>query len=187
MGARAAAALVAAALLAGCAGGEGVVTYADYVESRYTPREAYLAQSYGPLPLTVRGNPFAVEDAVLAARVAEAMSGRNFGPPMRFSPNPVTGRPYDYRVVVAFNQPPVETENLCKAAGPVQASARDGTVHARGAFCIADQRLTEIQGRVGGVTGPDDPGFQALLTQITLALFPAALRRDSPPCPFGAC
>jgi len=168
---RLAAAVLAAALLAGCGG--AATTYGFYAEPRYSSGELGFVSRQGPVPVEVRGNPFSVPDARLAAAVADAMQGRNFGPPLAFTDRPPGERPYDYRVVMAFDQPPQASFDLCAAAAPPEPATQGGPLHAKAAFCLGRYRYTEIQGSIPAASGPDDPRFRTLIAQLTIELLPA--------------
>jgi hypothetical protein len=163
---RAPALLLAAAIgLAGCGG----VNYVSppYYRGSYLPGE----HGGGTIPVVVRGNPYRVEDGVLAAAVAAAMQGNTWWPAY-FTPTAPDPR-NSYHVVVLFA--PVAHlpyPDMCSAAEPpLAAPPEEGPVPVSAAFCKWDILLAAASSRLEA-NGPGDPRFGAVMAGFARALFP---------------
>lgn len=149
-----------------------VVLYKVVGPQRYSEGEYDNAAKNGEIRTVIVGNPFGVAQGDLDRAVTRAMTGAPYGPVARFTTSPSGSAPY--RVVMAFNAPPaLNAKTLCApnptAAGP----AGNSGVRLFAVFCLDDVVLSESYGRVSGLSGPDARGFQALVSQVTTALFPA--------------
>jgi len=138
----------------------------------YTPSVLNSAAESGGLLVEVVGNPFDVPKGDLDTAVTSAMTGSHFGPPVNFITTPPEGFQSAYRIVILFDPTQNYTENkLCKESGSIQPGTGE-TVKAHAALCANGSPLTGVSGRVGDVTGPDDPNFRRLISQITTNLLP---------------
>jgi hypothetical protein len=118
----------------------------------------------GTNAVVVHNSPFPPE-AVLAALRARYQSNQ-----YRFA----LGTPTDwngYTVVIGFGLPPVGSQNLCANPDLPQAPAPAGVTALVANYCYGNRLVTEALGRVGGVTGPDDPRFRDLIGQTVAELF----------------
>jgi len=172
---RAALAIAVAALAAGC---NGVPVVHEAPNDYDTIGELGYAAQGGELKTQVRGNPFAAPDSALVAAVMRAMYMSNRGRVVRFTPTPSVVSSLDYRIVMQFNAPAAGSE-LC-APGAVAPPRRPPATSVRvdAAFCRDAQALSEAWGTIEGATGPDDPGFQQLVSGVTRALFLEPRRDD---------
>lgn len=160
--------LGAALALAGCAGVSTVTHF--YYNSAYTPAHVALAAANNPAQAVIRGNPFAND--VNNQGVIAAMQGRNWGPKIFFSPTPRPDDIYGYKMVMAFNGIGPNSYALCNAPpAPPQPSGND-RIDAAIAFCVGDVLLTDASGHVSGATGPDDPKFKRLISDLMLTVTP---------------
>jgi len=154
--------------LSACAGGTVGTAYLG----SYDPATVNYVAARGPLHTEVLGNPFAASRAELERAVTEAMSGANPGQPMQFSTEKDLRNRSPYRLVVVFNPGrEIGPQKLCEGTAAPSAEA-DGTIRILAAFCADGSRETSVAGRLGQVTGPNDPALRTLLRHMTAELFP---------------
>lgn len=129
------------------------------------------------IPLVVTGNPFgAVPDAEVAAQVERGASrGSMLQPATRPRLHPDESIRPGYQLMVAL-QPAltVDGNDLCRGTG---AGTKTTTTEIRVemAFCVSGRAYSFASGRTEA-TGPGDPRFDALISQLSLAVF----RQDEP-------
>ena len=165
---RSAAAAGVALLVAAC----GVPTTYKWDREQWSRAKLGYAAAQGAMLTEIRGNPFGGDKATLDRVVTETMYGSHFGPLVRFVTQPPQGYRSPYRVVMLFN--PAETTNaseLCSGE-PAPGAPTAGSVKIAAAVCADGTHETSVWGKVGEVSGPDDPGFKALIRQMTTQLFP---------------
>jgi hypothetical protein len=139
----------------------------------YTPFVVNSASTTGGILVEIVGNPFDVPQADLERAVTTAMTGSHFGPPVDFVTTKPEGFRSPYRIVLVFDATRGYTEaKLCKDGKSIEPGTGGDYVKVNAALCAADQPLTGVNGRVGGLTGPDDPKFRRLMSQITTNLLP---------------
>jgi len=181
---RIAAALAVAALLFSGCGGEGPRTVAHPIRDR-SVEFLHDAAADGPVLVEVLGQPFAAAVPGVDAGVVAAMNEARAAPRVRFTADPVAAPEPETRVVVIF-RPPADVTGRSLCAGevpPLAGRSRPAEVEAFAAFCVEDKVWSEVTGRMAGVTRLDDPGFGALIAQMTRDLFPPVPRERRPdPC-----
>ncbi len=172
------------AVLAGCAG--NVVIGTEYVNASYrNSNTAFIGGGKRQLRVVVEGNPFNVTDAAFKTAVIDRMQGRNFGAILNFSTDPTNqyrGGRLNYRVVLLFNpNPDVRSVGLCRrpsVEGATGAAAAPGRLRVLASYCQGEMTLTRLAA-TASATSPADPGFDNLMGQITLALFPTIDQNDN--------
>lgn len=166
--------LIAAAMtaaLAGCV--DAVIVYGDRSYARDTYEELVLAGTMGPLPVIVRGNPFAADKARFDAAVIAGLNASQYAGQVQFAIGTEGSGPGRYHVVLVFNPPgPFSAAELCRGDWRNAPIALGSTRTVSGAFCQQNIGLTEAKAQVGNVSGPDDPKLQALVKQLAIGLFP---------------
>lgn len=178
--------VLAVIALTGCAAaGTRVVANQSY---SYQPDAlGRIASGDRQLKVDIRQKPYAVPDAVFADTVIGSMQGRTQGRVLNFSVDPVN--PYtrsDYRTVVLFNPPArSHARQLCKQdfleqvapPGPLTLTAdASGVVQVKAALCNDNLALSWASGQSTQAPSVDSKGFDQLIAQVTLALFPAQNR-----------
>ncbi|MGE3933955.1 MAG: hypothetical protein AB7F67_11910 [Rhodospirillaceae bacterium] len=169
-------AVLALALLAG--GCSGIPIVHDGTNTSDTVAELGYAARGGELKTVVRGNPFAAPDSALVAAVMRAMFMSNRGRVVRFTPSPRAVSSLDYRVVMQFNGPAAGSELCAAGAVPPPPRPPSPSVRVDAAFCRDALALSEAWGTIDGPSGPEDAGFQQLVSDVTRALFPEPRRDD---------
>lgn len=185
------AALGSAGLLAACSGVP--VTHSAYWSTFYAPNEAAAAFARKTMPVTVRGNPFDSDPAVLRESVVDAMRTTYSGNSAGFAVSP-GGTPDGYHMVARFD--PARTQsrlNICvldadadKSAGTsggyglnLGGGTTDGylssgsgrRVPIQVAFCFDNEVVTTVSGSTVA-DGPDDPAVRNLIGNMWYDLLP---------------
>lgn len=161
--------------LTACAQFGITVTRVDYA-NQYEPAEASAAGGGDhQMKVTVLGNPFDAPHAALEAAVIDSMQGSSSGIPINFAANPENPDPSrSFHVVVAFNPETIrDPAKLCATGEDVAlAEPAAGTVTLMGAFCSSDSYLSHAIARASDIEGPASEKLDAMVIQLTLALFP---------------
>lgn len=167
--------LVSLVVLAGAAAGcadTGVVLSPTSFYGAYTPTVLNYSATSGGMLVEVVGNPFDVPKSDLERSITGSMSGYQYGPHVNFITTPGEGFRSPYRIVLVFDPTRGYTESkLCRDSGTIQPGTGD-VVKVHAALCAGDQPLTGVSGQVAKVTGPDDPRFRRLISQIAMNLLP---------------
>jgi len=154
--------------IAGCAGAP-IVNNA-YYDTGYAPLEY---RAVDPLPVVVRGNPYAIPQAELDSAVADAMQGTTFGTTQRFAPAADTASAY--RVVMLFNPGPTTYGGtLCRRPEPPSAvfgEAPAPRVAVSVALCRGDSPMVYADGSIGTGGGPQGPEFREGVQRLSMTLF----------------
>jgi hypothetical protein len=168
-------ALLGSIVLTGCA--ESTVLYNQRVNGRYSPTEFGVAAGRKDLRTVVYGDPFAIGAAPFTEATVATLNRYQPPPqPTHFTTDPGEDANPFYRVVLVFDAPGLPNFQACREPLPESAQRppgeADGTLYVVAAFCLNQAELTAVNGKVGGVSGVDDPKFDRLLGQVVLALFP---------------
>jgi hypothetical protein len=173
----AAASVLAASLLAACAGMPTPIAVPSY-NPGYSPGEELYAGN--DVPALIRGNPFAMPEPEFDRSVLAAMQGWAFKPAHfvpAADPNAV------YRVVLMLNPPNVLGGTLC--ARPLRAAPLFGVppaprVPVAAALCRADDYLAYAYGSIETEGGPDGDKFRRGIGQLVALLFPVRNPEQTP-------
>jgi len=150
----------------------------------YTPTVVNSAAASGGILVEVVGNPFDAPQADLERTITSAMTGSHFGPPVNFVTTPPEDFRSPYRIVMVFDAAQGYGEaKLCREGRSIEPSGAvdqgDGegggggkVVKVYAGLCAGQGPLTGVNGRVGEVTGLDDPKFRQLISQLTTNLLP---------------
>ncbi len=140
----------------------------------YTPDILNYSAAKGGMLVEVIGNPFARPKATLDAAVTETAAKSHFGQKVPFFTQAPENYTSPYRVVFAMN--PVRgtsAHGLCAGTTETRARLPRESDRVQAALCAREVVITSVKGSVAGPLGPRDPAFLSLISQITLALFPA--------------
>ena len=176
-----------ASLLAGCE--NPVIVSGVDVANTYSPDELRRYGSGGnALRVDVAGDPFGDGAEATADAVVAAMQGRNIGPTVAFARAPTQEAQPPSRVVMFVNpRRLVGAETLCDPRGPITTQAStDSAVRLTGAWCQSNFVLSRASAHVEEADGLASERFQALVSQLTIALFPPKNPHDRSrlmPCP----
>ena len=161
-------ALAAAALLGGCGNATVVSNVYSPYGGRYAYRDINYAASLGPLPVFVRGSPFAGDRGNLG--VAAALQRHTSVPGLRFVPvaDPATA---GYRLVLAFGTF-VPGVNYCGGRGDFPVSIpSSGRTEVAATFCLANYVHSQAQITGGPARDPADPNFDSMMGALINELF----------------
>lgn len=131
-----------------------------------------LAAAEQPVPATVVGNPFAMDQARLNALVSGEMAEGIAGMSTQFTTSPERAAAPDPRVVVVLNplsDPAPQT--LCTAPDGIPTGPATARLRIVAAFCRGDQVLGMARTE-DAVAGPTDQRFRRLLWRTATTLFP---------------
>jgi len=162
---------------AACAPGNVRLTHQD-LNSAYRQSEFGYAGAGRDFRVAILGNPFGGDRATFEQAVTAAMQGRNWGPATNFTTAPGSSARDGYRVVMVFDPAPtLNPQTLCgePPSAPLPHAAGSASVSVFAAWCRFGTALSSVRGEVGGVTGPGDAGFRAMIGRVTETLFPPEL------------
>jgi hypothetical protein len=159
-------------LLAAC--GDAPQVYNEEATVAYSPTEFGRAAGGRELLTVVRGDPFALGAERFAEQVVTALARHPPRPqPTTFTLEPGPGADPSYRALFLFDAPPAALQGeLCAQPPAVPVVDPGGRVRVLAAFCREGRLLTKVTGEIPRADGPDDARFDALLSQVVLALFP---------------
>ncbi len=156
---------------AACTSTDVVLSPTSYYGA-YTPTVLNYAATSGGILVEVVGNPFDAPKGDLERAITGAMTGSHFGPNVDFVTTPPEGFRSPYRIVMVFDSTQGYTQHkLCSQTESIEPDAGE-SVRVNAALCAAEKPLTGVTGWVSDVTGPDDPKFRRLISQITTSLLP---------------
>lgn len=146
----------------------------------YRPAEFAHASGGRDTYVVLRGDPLAMPPGQFEQTVLSNMQGQNWGPRTNFTTKP-TNFDNSYKVVMLFNGPNVNNQQLC--ANPGAVSYRTGPqaeLHVQAVYCRYDQMMTASQGwlKPDG-NGVSQAGFASLIRQMTADLFPPFNKDDA--------
>ena len=163
-------------LLSACAlgSGGGVVLTHNQISTSYYGAELGYAAAKGGMPTAVFGNPFAVDKAAFDRVVTDAMYRKNPGIAVRFSTQIDDPQRWLYRVIMYFDPPVgISGHTACDPNATLQSVAQKGDrLVLLAALCRGNRSLSEIRGTTSRGSGPNDPNFRLLITQVVLNMFP---------------
>jgi len=163
--------VVLAGAASACTSTDVVLSPTSYYGA-YTPSVLNYSATSGGILVEVVGNPFDVPKADLESAITSAMTGSHFGQQVDFVTTPPEGFRSPYRILILFDPTQNYTANkLCKQGKSIQPGTGE-IVKVHAALCANGAALTGVSGRIGGVTGQDDPQFRRLISQITMNLLP---------------
>lgn len=128
-----------------------------------------------PVPVVVRGRPYAADQAAVDRMVADVITRAvSWEARPRFTTEPSAAAPSDLRIVVSFNPSP-GAGGAGNCDGTVAGGTEDehGQVRVLATFCAGSRVLANVEGRIGGVGDDSDARVQALIRQITIDMFQA--------------
>lgn len=164
---------VLAAVLGIAACGSVIVQEPVFTQVYYDGAFEYAA-SKGELHTEIDGNPLGLPKNRFDALVTATMKGANFGPEVTYTTGRSERTLKPFKVVMLFNAPPSASaiEACAENRKPLSAGDMSGGVSLLSVFCQWGRVLSEAEGTVSGMRGPDDPRFRDLVRQVTASLFP---------------
>jgi len=178
--ARTAAAVLAAGVVAACAG-TGVITN-DSRQAGYDPSLIGDVAARGGMALEVKGDPFPGDGGRFAEIAARALTQSHRGPDFTVFADPADAPEGPLRTVVIANpRATVTPANACTASVSGDPVARGDTLSVTAALCRGDKAVVRMAGRALGVAGVEDAKVDGLFRQIGLQLYPRrndAMRED---------
>ena len=164
-----------AALLGACVF-SGRMIYRESFQDNYSHDQLMAFNGGKQMRLDLHGNPFPASDGVVAAHLSKAMHGHNDGLPIDFTATPGPGTFEHSRIVVLFQPPPSAIgRTVCDGttlAGVDPGAGGEGGVEALMAFCWRGGERSSLRVRMGAISGPQDPVFDAMIGRATNRLLP---------------
>jgi hypothetical protein len=173
------AALIALALLGGCAGALQTMT-SEYPQTVNTARgHLQGAAAAGPVLLEVRDNPFSAD---VARALAGAASATSVGMRVRFTSDRGQAANPDTRLVVQFSPAPgTDAATVCDSSRPVPKVDVAGRLTALVAFCDRAQPILSMAASGARPESGDAPVIRNLAEQAMLRMFVSSgANRESP-------
>ena len=169
--------LAGIAIVAGLAGCENavVVSGVDIAQGYSTDDLRRYGSGGNELRVDVVGDPFGDGANNTEVAVVNAMQGMTIGVPIAFAVEPKQEGSPPSRVVLFVNpRRLVGAESLCNPASPVTTNrSTDGKVRVSGAWCQSDFVMSSANARVADADSLASENFQAMIAQLTIAMFPA--------------
>ena len=175
MSVRAVVVSISVLLLSACASANtGVALTHNYIGYSYYGAELGHAATNGGVPTAVFGNPYAVEKPEFDRAVTNAMYRKNPGIAVRFSTEIEDPQRWLYRVVMYFDPPiGISGQTACNPEATLQSvPQKENRLVLLAALCRGNKSLSEIRGTTSRGSGPNDPNFRSLITQVVLNMFP---------------
>ena len=141
----------------------------------------------------VVGNPFSLDKEKFETIVTDAMQGRHWGPPVRFTTKPGDNARPNYRIVMFFDPPtPSQASALCQDPRRLATERRPDKISVHAGFCVGDELQSEVRARMGVVASPEDPAFRSMVGAVLQTLIPPVdphreRRFGIPLCRFPHC
>lgn len=160
--------LLALALIAGGCGGPEVTSVIASTQARDVV-EAALAR--GPMHVVIQGDPFAVSPSLLAERVLTTMRETvAWYASAGFTNDPNVAATPSLFIVWTFNGALVGAGQQCSLITAGGGPLPRGRIAAMASLCVGGGTIAVVEGELARATGPNDPGFTALIRQMTQQL-----------------
>jgi hypothetical protein len=164
------ASVIAAAALAvaACSSTAVVSQYYSPIGKGYTRADLNYAATFGPIPVYVRGSPFASDPG--NAGIVEALQRHITTPNLRFVPVGAPGT-QGYRLILAFGDF-TPGANYCGGDPnfPLSGTLAGGT-NVSASFCLGNYLYGQAHVANGPSRDPRDPTFDAMMEALALELF----------------
>jgi hypothetical protein len=149
-------------------------TYTSSVADNYDPAEYARVVSTKTVPVTVIGSAAGVSGAPLTAAVVNAMTGHDWTPHAHFTTAPNPDSDSYFSIVVLINGAANATgDSLCAGRPPQNNSAAGSDVRLTAGLCRYGVAVSETSGRIGSISGIQDPKFADLAAGAIRELVPA--------------
>lgn len=163
--------IIAAALVAaGCSGATSSPGYRN-PDSRGFAQDA---MARGPLPVIVQGTPYAQAETRTTQVVLDNMRrAMSWTATPQLIADPALRPTAPFYVVMTFNSGAMDANVQCTIPPAGGGPQEQGAVQVAASFCGSGSLISTTSGWIDQSTGPDDPGFGRLITQVTSDLFPS--------------
>ncbi|MGE5540147.1 MAG: hypothetical protein ACM30I_16145 [Gemmatimonas sp.] len=171
---RLAATMLVTVTVAGCTRADGIATVSSINNDIYDSADMSREIAAKDTLVVVRGSAFGLDQRALEQAIVSDMQGAAWGPQPRLTTTPGSNVGQMWSFVMMVNGPRnVTAAALCR--DPAQAPALTealpaGEFRLVGGLCRFDKNMTEVTGRLEGVTGADDPRVRRLIMAATQEL-----------------
>lgn len=143
------------------------------VQIGYDPQDFDLYLRDRDAHVAIKGDPFAVGAEAFGKAVTSLMPNKRRGATTTFTTTPGPNAHASARLVFLFNMRPVGS--ICGATKFVP--DRDGAeIRLDAAWCHGDTEASYATGYLSSAAGVGDAGFRALVSEVTIELFPTQNR-----------
>jgi len=171
-------AVLAGALLAGCAGGATAVggpykVYGDRFSPRYSHGDLQFFNGDKEMLVEVVNAPYDGDRNAAAQTIAQSMRGKNQATRIDFTSAAGPETPDQTRIVVAFHTETSDSGSAyCGSPAPANQAREGDTVRMLMVYCKRDEFMSSIRAEVNGADRIGDASFQQMLAQATKRLIP---------------
>lgn len=152
--------------LSACVRPDGIRTVSG-LDDRYDSDDYAHEASVKPILVVVRGTAFDLDQKALETAITNNMQGADWGSHTKFTTTPGSDVAPIFSFVMLVNGPQNATAaSLCRDPSKAPAATQApiaGEFRLLGGLCRYDQNMSEVTGRVDGVTSPQDPKFHKLI------------------------
>jgi hypothetical protein len=144
--------------------------------NNYDPAEYAQAAKASPIPVTVTGSALGMSGPGLTKAVIDNMTGQDWAPHARFAPASDVTQGSVFSFAVMLNGPNgVTGASLCgrqSASASAATSSNAGEVVLVAGLCRYNEAVSNVQVRISGATGPQDPKFASMIATAVRSLTP---------------
>jgi len=160
-----------APLLSACDNADGPAVVNTYDHGGVWENVVYAGKD-SPILVNIHGNPFGGAEAMLADNVLLSMSNAISSRVLHYTTNEAEAKSTSIKVILLFGADKTANgRKICEGKLPTITPAQDGKVMLRAVFCSDEQLMSDVEGWVKNVTGPDDKRFKRLIGDMTRQLF----------------
>ena len=158
-------------LLSACDSGNGPAVVNTFDRGGVWEHVIYAGKS-GPILVDIHGNPFGIADEMLADNVLLHMTNAISRRVLHYTANEAEAQAPGIKVVLLFGADKTANANrICQGKLPSVQPGEGDKIDVRAVFCSDDQLMSDVEGWIKGVTGPDDKRFKVLIGDVTRQLF----------------
>lgn len=165
-----------AALLAACAQDTPTMVSQDYTVTSSRDDFAHQA-TIAPVQVVVHGRGAGLDHQAMVKSVADALQGNSWGANASFvaqsSKVPATTKENPYAMIFMINGPSdVTGPQLCAepATRAGNSPIDSSNIHLIGALCRYDQAVSDVEAKVDGIQGMNDPKLKQLIASASREL-----------------
>ena len=143
--------------------------------NNYDPSEYAQAAKASPIPVMVTGSALGMSGPGLTKAVIDDMTGQDWAPHARFVSASDAAQGSTFSFAIMLNGPNgVTGANLCgrNAAPPGATTSNAGDVLLVAGLCRYNEAVSNVQVRISGATGPQDPKFASMIATAVRSLTP---------------
>jgi len=158
-------------LLSACDDANGPAVVNTYDHGGVWENVVYAGKD-SPILVNIHGNPFGGDANLLADNVLLHMSNAISQRVLHYTTNPAEAKSTSIKVILLFGADKTANgRKICEGKLPEVKPIEGDKITLRAVFCSDEQLMSDVEGWVKNVTGPDDKRFKVLVGDITRQLF----------------